>query len=136
MLSTAKHTLGALVSGNTQYIDNEWASESQTTIGTMGRENMIDSVLIAQNTITSNNLYTNFNVNYKFSDTVGNELTIDLDKGIYRGESASFQPNYYKTRQQAQHFLSVFSPIVPHLTSTSILVNWTTLKHCKSQDWY
>ncbi len=93
----SKHTLGALVSGNTQYIDNEWASESQTTIGTMGRENMIDSVLIAQNNITSNNLYTNFNVNYKFSDTVGNELTIDLDKGIYRGESASFQPNYYKT---------------------------------------
>ncbi len=90
-----KHTFGALVNVNTQYKENVWESNSNTFISNALTRERIDSTLRASNTIKSNAINANANVNYRYADTLGNEMTIDLDKGYYNNMSTSLQPNVY-----------------------------------------
>ncbi len=89
------HTFGFLVNANTQYKDNIFDSQSNTFISSNLTRERIDSTLRASNTINNNAINANVNFNYRFADTLGNELTIDLDKGYYNNESSSMQPNMY-----------------------------------------
>lgn len=90
-----KHTFGVLANVNTQYMDNVWESNSKTFISNSLNRERIDSTLIASNRIVSNAINANANINYRYADTLGNELTIDLDKGYYNNMSTSMQPNMY-----------------------------------------
>ncbi len=91
-----KHTFGVMVNGFAQYAANDYLSNSQTLISTQNREG-IDSVLVASNNITNRALNLSFNGNYKYSDTLGNEFVFDIDRGLYRATSFSYQPNTYLT---------------------------------------
>lgn len=91
-----KNTIGALINFNTQFKDNVWTSSSRSAITTLSTREVIDSVLQAGNTITRNSINANANINYRYADTIGNEIIVDLDKGYYRSESTSMQPNVYR----------------------------------------
>jgi iron complex outermembrane recepter protein len=90
-----KHTFGVLVNANTQYKDSEMKSTSRTLISNITTRSKIDSTLQAENTERNNSLNANANFNYRFSDTLGNEVTIDFDKGYYNSKANSLQPNTY-----------------------------------------
>ena len=86
----AKNTLGILLTSN---IGNDvWSSTSNTDIY---YNNVFMKKLVAYNTIPGNKTNSNANLNYKFADTMGRQLNIDADYGIFRGRNGSLQPNYY-----------------------------------------
>ena len=93
--ANSKHTFGILINANTQYKHNSWESVSETLISKDEVGSHVDSILSARNTITNKSLNANLNLNYRFSDTLGNEVTIDLDRGLFNLESSSMQPNSY-----------------------------------------
>lgn len=93
--ANSKHTFGFLINANTQYKDNVWKSTSKTNISGLSTRSKIDSILNATSTITSRSLNVNANINYRFEDTLGNEVTFDIDRGMYDAKSNNMQPNIY-----------------------------------------
>lgn len=89
----ARHTFGALVTGGV-FLPNNW-SRARTDIGQFS-ENRVDSLLIAENEGSMLNWNSNFNLNYKFADTSGNELNIDADYGIFRDSQTVLNQNFYR----------------------------------------
>lgn len=87
-----KNTIGFLVSGNMSEGRN-W-STSNTDIMTIGTE-ILDSVLLASNTINDARDNYSFNVNYAYKGENGKYLNVDLDYATYKNRSTSFQPNRY-----------------------------------------
>lgn len=88
-----KHTVGIILNGSTN--PSSWVSDSRTNIGKVENPGGIDSILIAENTINDKRLDLNVNLNYRYSDTTGRSFNIDFDRGAYRLEGNSFQPNTY-----------------------------------------
>lgn len=97
-----KHTFGVLVNGNTQMADREFLSTSITKIYAQQSPAKLDSTLEAANTIMSRSLNANINLNYRYTDTLGNEMSVDLDRGMYHGTSTSMQPNKYINGESEQ----------------------------------
>jgi iron complex outermembrane receptor protein len=89
----ARHTFGMLVTGGL-FVPNNW-SDTRTDIGRLS-ENRVDSLLIAHNEGSMFNWNSNFNLNYKFADTSGNELNIDADYGIFRDSQTVLNENFYR----------------------------------------
>ncbi|MFN8319866.1 MAG: TonB-dependent receptor [Saprospiraceae bacterium] len=90
-----KHTFGILLNGNTQMADREFLSTSITKIYSQQSPGIVDSTLDASNNIRTQSLNANVNLNYRFTDTLGNELSVDVDRGMYTATSTSMQPNRY-----------------------------------------
>lgn len=88
-----RHTFGALITGGV-FLPNNW-QDARTDIGSFS-ENRVDSLLIAHNEGSMLNWNTNFNLNYKFTDTSGNELNIDADYGIFRDSQTVLNQNFYR----------------------------------------
>ena len=89
----SKNTIGFLVNGNMNLA--EWHSNSQTAIGHAEAAGAIDSLLLASNAVDDHRKDLNANLNYRYADTSGRSLNLDLDHGLYRIRGASRQPNYY-----------------------------------------
>ena len=108
----SKHTVGVLVNGN---LDNgDWHNNSRTNIGSLANEGQIEQILVASNDVDNQRRDLNMNLNYRFADTSGHSLNIDLDKGIYRIKGASYQPNYYRNADDTQElFRRVFTNETP-----------------------
>ncbi|MBL7817685.1 MAG: TonB-dependent receptor [Saprospiraceae bacterium] len=87
------HTFGVLVTGGLFVPTN--SSNGRTNIGSLSTERR-DSILIASNEGKMQNWNANFNVNYKFSDTLGNELNIDADYGLFRDSQTIMNNNVYR----------------------------------------
>ncbi len=85
-------TIGFLVNG--RYGENTNSSYGSTVISRPSL-NRVDSVLVASSDMAGTNKNINYNLNYKFADTSGHELTIDADYGAFRNTGNSFLPNYY-----------------------------------------
>ncbi len=87
-----KNTFGLIVSGN--FNNNFSESNTRTPIHPVNSA-IIDSILIAKNLgkDKSYNLYSN--VNYKYEDTTGVSLNMDIDYGIYSNKKQNDQPNTY-----------------------------------------
>lgn len=90
----SKNTLGFIVNGRNA--QGPWENDARTTIANLDNLNSPDSVLIASNRVPQNRGNYNFNLNYRFADTSGRELSVDLNRGFYRYRADSYQPNYYK----------------------------------------
>jgi iron complex outermembrane recepter protein len=93
--ANAKHTFGVLINGYTQYRDNNERHINNTFISN-ARATRIDSVLDASSNETSRSFNSNINLNYKYADTSGNELTFDVDYGYFDRREDNLQPNEYK----------------------------------------
>jgi iron complex outermembrane recepter protein len=109
-----KSTLGVIVSG--AYRLDTWINSGKTFIGRTGNP-IADSVLVASNSIPSDNTSINYNINYRFADTLGHELNTDADYGTYRASSNSNQPNYYKSTDESR---TLNTRIFKNATTTDI----------------
>ncbi|GAB3959354.1 outer membrane beta-barrel family protein [Spirosoma harenae] len=86
-----RSTLGILLDGTLN--QGTYNTLGRTPIGTLGKAP--NSLLIADNQSQSDRANGNANLNYRFVDTVGHELTVDADLGRFRSTSDNSQPNRY-----------------------------------------
>ncbi len=106
-----KHTFGILATGGFM-MPNNWMY-SQTDIGALKTERR-DSILIAQNDGTTHNWNANFNANYKYVDTLGNELNIDADYGVFVDSQRITNNNTYRNGNDSRTLSSSsFRMIMP-----------------------
>lgn len=89
-----KNVIGINAIGN--FSKGEWTSDSRTPI-TIDSLEKITQVLVATNIQPSTSTNLNFNLNYRYSDTLGTKFSTDADYGYYGNRQNSFQPNYYKS---------------------------------------
>jgi hypothetical protein len=94
-----KHTFGALVRGKLD--GGAWASTSRTLIGAENT-GAYSSILDAENVINNDNTDFNINFNYRYADTTGHSVNVDIDRGVYAFRGLSNQPNIYKTPDETQ----------------------------------
>jgi hypothetical protein len=87
-----KHTIGILASGN--FFDTDSESSTTTDIRPVAAT-IADQILIAENSSVGQNYQYAGNFNYRFADTLGHELIIDGDYGVYSRDANSYQPNEY-----------------------------------------
>lgn len=71
-----RHTMGVLVLGN-GYDNDSW-KDNRTNIRNDGSQ-QVDSTLYSRITAPNRNNRLTYNLNYRFADTLGNELTFDAD---------------------------------------------------------
>jgi iron complex outermembrane receptor protein len=95
----SKNTIGVLVSGN--WFNTGSIGESFTNIIPLNTGD-ISQVLRNENVNVGQNYQTSVNLNYKYTDTLGRELSYDVDYGIYDRQANTYQPNsYYDANGQA-----------------------------------
>lgn len=104
-----KHTIGILTTGN--YINASANSESFTNIGLQGQP--ADQILTADNVTDGRNLQASGNINYRFADTLGHELTVDADYAWFDRTSNAFQPNIYSDTSDNVLFQNDYRIISP-----------------------
>ena len=113
-----KSTLGVIAQANFNNSFSE--NNSRTPIRGIGSE-ISDSILVANNNSHSISSNINTNLNYRYSDTLGRSLNIDIDYGKYEREGNAFQPNiYYASNEQD----IINQNITRQITPTDIRV-WT-----------
>ena len=94
-----KSTLGIIITGNFNNAFSE--SDSRTPI-TPNNTNNPTEVLIAESD-SKNRTYNLFsNLNYRFKDTLGHVLNINLDYGKYGSDRNNLQPNRYLDGNETQ----------------------------------
>lgn len=120
------HTIGVLFNGT--FYERNSNGVTTTPIIPSG-ETQPEQILKAQSNINNNNFNLAGNLNYRFADTLGHELTFDIDYGKYNRDRTSYQPNEYLNGEQTQQlFERNFRMITP--TDIDIL----TVKLDYSQD--
>ncbi len=92
LYASTKSTFGIILDGNFNNSFNE--NNSRTPIRPVGTT-VNDSVLVSDNRSSSTSYNVNGNLNYKYADTVGYTLNMDLDFGKYNSDRESTQPNIY-----------------------------------------
>ncbi|WP_136820607.1 TonB-dependent receptor domain-containing protein [Sphingobacterium alkalisoli] len=93
----AKNTIGFLANGN--FIFGGGITDTRTAIRTLP-SNAIEESLDAINDYYGQRTGRyNFNVNYKFEDTLGHVLNIDADYGIFDKWNKNLQSNTYRDNQ-------------------------------------
>ncbi len=124
--ASSKSTIGVILNGNF----NNWEiqSDSRTPIRPQGSvEN--DSVLVANNLNDNQSLNFNANLNYRYADTLGRTVNVDLDYGRYSSDREAFQPNsYFNGSETAIISENITQQITP------IDINILTLKADYEQD--
>jgi iron complex outermembrane receptor protein len=87
-----KSTLGILVNGN--LAQGDMHSTSITPISYYPSQTVVKYLFAGtESHFIRNNV--NANMNYKYSDTAGRDLNMDLDYGTYKINNDQYQPNYY-----------------------------------------
>ena len=118
--ATRTSTFGIILTGN---FNNSFSNGKSRTEIRPVETRIIDSVLIARNDghSKSHNLYSN--LNYKFSDTTGVSLNVDLDYGKYDNDDSKDQPNAYYLSDE-------ITPLTINNTfqDTKVIVDIATLK--------
>ena len=87
-----KHTIGFIGTLNVADIVSENSSVTRISSATAQQ---LEKSLLAYNNLNSRRTNANLNFNYRFADTLGHELNVDGDYGLFRGTGHSYQPNYY-----------------------------------------
>nr|WP_298999859.1 TonB-dependent receptor [uncultured Allomuricauda sp.] len=88
----SKHTIGAVVNGN---FNNRFSTNNTRTPIRPFDVVQVDSILVALNQVDNTSYNINANVNYKYADTLGHSLNVDLDYGGYNSDRNAFQPNTF-----------------------------------------
>ncbi|MBU6341651.1 MAG: TonB-dependent receptor [Bacteroidetes bacterium] len=86
------HTLGVLVLGN--YYNNNSRKDNTTRIFQEGKS-LIDSTLYSSSLTPNNNNRVNYNVNYHYTDTLGNELSLDADRITFHSKGSNSLANQH-----------------------------------------
>ncbi|NNJ88437.1 MAG: TonB-dependent receptor [Eudoraea sp.] len=99
LYANKKSTFGAIFDGN--FNNGYGINNSRTPIRAIGASQN-DSVLIANNRTSNLSYNLNGNLNYRFTDTLGVSLNVDLDYGKYNSDRNAFQPNVYFNGNETQ----------------------------------
>ena len=89
-----KSTFGFIYTGN--FSNNTLYSYSRTPSSAINT-GKIERILYATNTLPADIKNQNFNGNYRYQDTTGQEINIDVDHSYYQSRKTSYQPNSYYT---------------------------------------
>ncbi|HSC54674.1 MAG TPA: TonB-dependent receptor [Phnomibacter sp.] len=103
-------TFGVLATIN--FNDGDWGSESKTPIYDE-KSGQLSRTLVARNSIPGKRTNANFNANYRYADTTGRELNVDVDYGFFNGEGRSTQPNLYLNPDGSFNELNVYGNYTP-----------------------
>jgi iron complex outermembrane recepter protein len=87
-----KSTLGVMVTGN---VNNNTVTNLSSTPKTYIPTGALQNLLVADNSTDGKRNNINFNTNYKYTGSKGQELNLDADYGIFKIRSNQLQPNYY-----------------------------------------
>ncbi len=87
-----KNTFGVLINGDIS--ENSFNNNSRTPI-IYKPTGLMDRLLVANNVNKMKGNNVNFNLNYRFADTAGHELSLDADYGLFRNKGNQLQPNFY-----------------------------------------
>lgn len=88
----SKNTIGAIFNGNFNNGFN--TNNTRTPIRALNAISN-DSVLVALNQTDNTSYNINANLNYRYADTLGYSINVDLDYGKYNSDRNAFQPNIY-----------------------------------------
>lgn len=88
----SKNTIGAIFNGN---FNNGFNTNNTRTPIRPADVVQVDSVLVALNQTDNTSYNINANVNYRYADTLGYSINVDLDYGRYNSDRNAFQPNTY-----------------------------------------
>ncbi len=81
-----RHTIGVLAQGN--FYKNSTRRDNLTRIGREG-SSVVDSILRSSSLAPNGNDRLTYNLNYRFADTLGTELTFDADHLTFRSTGAN-----------------------------------------------
>jgi iron complex outermembrane receptor protein len=93
------HTIGLLIGGSENLRDSRLFN--RITLAQQTTPNQIDSILIANTTEENTRHQQTYNLNYRFNNSDGRTLNIDLDYGAYKNGSYRYQPNQYYTGDES-----------------------------------
>ncbi len=120
IFASKKSTFGVLVSANLNDSDTE--TDTKTPIIDANSE-QISQVLVARS-LNEESFYNVLgNLNYRYEDTTGHSLNIDLDYGQYENKRESYQPNLYYNGNQE----NLLSEII-YETNTPTKIDIATFK--------
>lgn len=88
----SKQTLGIMTNG--ALFDNTLYSNGRNVVSNF-YSGKIDKILIADNENNGKRHNVNTNINYRFADTTGHELNLNVNYGLYNINTNQDQPNYY-----------------------------------------
>ncbi|SHG89284.1 TonB-dependent receptor domain-containing protein [Flagellimonas flava] len=94
-----KHTVGAIFNGN---FNNGFTTDNSRTPIRPVQVQQLDSVLVALNQTDNTSYNINTNLNYRYVDTLGHSVNVDLDFGKYNSDRNAFQPNTYFSGDESQ----------------------------------
>lgn len=92
LFANENHTIGAIVSGRNFTSQN--MDRDRIGISKLAAPAVIDSVLIANNSLDFDRAQNTFNLNYRFEKNE-QSLNVDADYGYYRNDGKRRQPNTY-----------------------------------------
>jgi iron complex outermembrane recepter protein len=92
----SKSTIGFLV--NTMGSQEKFDNDSRAKIGKP--DSIFTSYLLAKNNSNGSRINNNYNLNYKYEDTLGRSFNVDADYGRFNSTNKTYQPNYYTTPQE------------------------------------
>ena len=87
------HTIGFLATGG--QAERTHRSYNRISIAQDNATGQIDSILVADSRAENDRSQHTFNLNYRFDNSNGRSLNMDLDYGRYENGSQRFQPNRY-----------------------------------------
>ncbi|MEO6456210.1 MAG: TonB-dependent receptor [Ginsengibacter sp.] len=93
-LLDAKNTIGVMVTAN---FNNSNSNTDGNTLISPNSTKIPFKILHATNDLPGTRSNIDYNLNYRFANSKGSELTIDGDLVNFRRRGSSFQPNYYRT---------------------------------------
>jgi regulation of enolase protein 1 (concanavalin A-like superfamily) len=109
--ATRRSTFGFMLNGNIS--DNSNTNNNRTNIAYIPSKT-VDRLLIANNTSSGKRDNINFNTNYRFADTSGHELNVDLDYGFFNSDNVQYQPNnMYDASGSNFKYSDIFEMITP-----------------------
>nr|WP_299384734.1 TonB-dependent receptor [Allomuricauda sp.] len=94
-----KNTIGAMFNGN---FNNGFSTNNTRTPIQALTAAEIDSVLVALNQTDNTSYNVNANVNYRYTDTLGYSINVDLDYGKYNSDRNAYLPNTYYNGDESQ----------------------------------
>lgn len=107
----SKNTLGVIFSGSASDMYNK--SYGPMTIAVRGAS-APDRILEANPVMNGDRTNYNGNINYKYADTSGRTLNIDLDYGRYENNSNQYVPNiYYSGNHSTELSRNIYRMITP-----------------------
>lgn len=101
-----EHTLGFIVTGRDANGDRN--NDNRIEIANQS-DNIIDSILVAQNIAEFDQQQNTYNLNYRWVSDNSQSLNIDLDYGRYKTDAQRFQPNDYYNSTETEVLTSVIN---------------------------